>query len=121
MKKYADVKGEEREFTLGDCVYMKLQPYQQLSVALQRNTMLAPRFYGPFQVVERIGGMAYRLKLLEGLLIQPVFHFSQVKKQLSRDLDHFPQLPLVDALGLLKSKPEVCKRKVVYLPLVVFI
>ena len=42
---------------------------------------LAPRYIGPFQILERYGKVAYRLKLLEHLLaVHDVFHVSQLKK-----------------------------------------
>ena len=42
---------------------------------------LAPHYIGPFQILERCGKVAYRLKLLEHLsTIHDVFHVSQLKK-----------------------------------------
>lgn len=61
MKKYVDLKREERVFSVGDWVYLRLQPYQELSMAQHKNTKLASRFYGPFQVVDKIGVVAYKL------------------------------------------------------------
>ena len=63
MKFYADSKRTEREFTVGDWVYLRLQPYRQATEALCRNLKLAPRFFGQFQVLARIGSVAYRLQL----------------------------------------------------------
>ena len=42
---------------------------------------LAPRYIGPFQILERCGKVAYCLKLLEHLsAVHDVFHVSQLKK-----------------------------------------
>ena len=42
---------------------------------------LAPRYIGPFQILERYGKVAYRLKLPEHLsAVHDVFHVSQLKK-----------------------------------------
>jgi hypothetical protein len=62
MKKYADQHRTERHFSVGDWVYLKLQPtgrYQGKKVKHK----LSPRFYGPFEVLVKIGKVAYQLNL----------------------------------------------------------
>ena len=60
---------------------MKLQPYRQRSVkeAQAGSGKLAKRFYGPFQVIDRVGKVAYHLKLPDTTRIHPVFHYSLLK------------------------------------------
>lgn len=63
MKVQADKKRSEREFTVGDAVFVKLQPYVQSSVHRRANHKLAFRYFGPFKVLRRINPVAYELEL----------------------------------------------------------
>ncbi|GMJ12468.1 hypothetical protein HRI_004916000 [Hibiscus trionum] len=82
MKFYADRNRTEREFQIGDWVYLKLQPYMQTSVALRRNLKLAARFYGPYRIMAKIGLVAYKLLLPPTTKIHHVFHVSLLKKKI---------------------------------------
>lgn len=64
----------------GDWVYLKLQPYRQISVASRPFSKLAAKYFGPYLVLSRVGVVAYRLLLLADVLIHPVFHVSQCKR-----------------------------------------
>lgn len=47
MKQIADAHRTDREFVVGDWVYLRLQPFRQVSVAFRRNAKLAPKFFTP--------------------------------------------------------------------------
>jgi hypothetical protein len=96
MKQQADKQRSEREFSMGDQVYLKLQPYVQSSVTARSNQKLSFRFFGPYVILERIGQVAYKLKLPESALIHPVFHVSQVKSALGRLQVVVPHLPFTN-------------------------
>ncbi|XP_006584410.1 uncharacterized protein LOC114420687 [Glycine soja] len=64
MKKHSDIKRKDEEFGIGHWVYVKLRPYRQISVtSVTHNNKLAKCFYNPSEIVERIGKVAYCLRL----------------------------------------------------------
>ena len=80
MKKYADQHRRSVEFNVGDKVLLKLTPQilKQI-VSKTRHWGLIPKYDDPFEVVKRVGEVAYRLKLPERLKIHPTFHVSFLK------------------------------------------
>jgi hypothetical protein len=81
MKQQADQHHSEREFEVGDWVFLRLQPYKQMSLKQQKkDNKLAPKYYGPYKVLQRIGSMAYKLELPPSSRVHPVFHVSCLKK-----------------------------------------
>jgi hypothetical protein len=83
MKSKADKARLEREFAVGERVYLKLQPYIQTSVAPWANHKLSFKYFGPFTVLQRVGSVAYKLELPAESSVHTVFHVSLVKKAVS--------------------------------------
>uniref|UniRef100_A0A2N9HVX1 Integrase catalytic domain-containing protein n=1 Tax=Fagus sylvatica TaxID=28930 RepID=A0A2N9HVX1_FAGSY len=104
MKLQADKNRTEREFLVGDWVYLRLQPFKQRSMH-QKMGKLAPKFYGPYQILEKVGAVAYKLDLPNDALIHPVFHVSCLKAKLGQSILPLNKLPPVNSLGHITPEP----------------
>jgi hypothetical protein len=80
QKSYADKRRKPIQFEVGDFVYLRVSPTR----GVQRfgiKGKLAPRYVGPFKILENCGPVAYRLQLPPQLAtIHNIFHVSQLKK-----------------------------------------
>lgn len=79
MKDLADKHRSDRSFEVGDWVYLKLQPYRQVSVATRPFNKLAAKYYGPYPIDAKVGVVAYKLLLPPDVLTHHTFHVSQLK------------------------------------------
>jgi hypothetical protein len=80
QKSYHDKGTAPRHFEVGDYVYLKVSPTK----GVQRfgvKGKLAPRYIGPYEVIEVCGPVAYRTQLPERFsAVHNVFHVTQLKK-----------------------------------------
>ncbi|WVZ63481.1 hypothetical protein U9M48_013108 [Paspalum notatum var. saurae] len=80
QRSYADVRRRDLSFKVDDHVYLKVSPM----IGIRRFNMkgkLAPRYIGPFKIMEKKGEVACRLELPPSLSgVHDVFHVSQLKK-----------------------------------------
>ncbi|GJW88457.1 putative reverse transcriptase domain-containing protein [Tanacetum coccineum] len=66
QKSYADTRRKPLEFKVGDRVLLKVSPYKG-AIRFRTKGKLASRYVGPSEILERIGPIAYQLRLLEEL------------------------------------------------------
>nr|GEY39401.1 putative reverse transcriptase domain-containing protein [Tanacetum cinerariifolium] len=66
QKSYADNRRKSLECKVGDRVMLKVSPWKGV-IHFRKKGKLAPRYVGPFEILERIGPVAYRLRLPEEL------------------------------------------------------
>jgi hypothetical protein len=79
QRKYANQHRRYLEFNIGDKVLLSTKNINT-PVDKQRPTRkLAPRFIGPYNIVNKISTTAYKLDLPSTLKIHPVFHVSLLK------------------------------------------
>jgi hypothetical protein len=71
MKKQADKHMSEKDLAVGSFVYLKLQPYVQSSVLPRANYKLCFKYFGPYQILRKVGSIAYHLYLPVNSSIQP--------------------------------------------------
>ena len=90
QKSYADLKRRDIEYNVGDKVFLKISPWKGV-VRFGKRGKLSPRFIGPYEILERIGPVAYRLALPPELSqIHDVFHVSMLRRYRS-DPSHILQ------------------------------
>lgn len=92
-KNHYDAKHRELHFTVGQWVWLRLHQRQALTIAPNINRKLAPRYYGPYQILGKIGEVAYRLQLPPRAHIHDVFHVSLLKPFHGEPLTTPPALP----------------------------
>ncbi|XP_074296964.1 uncharacterized protein LOC141627631 [Silene latifolia] len=83
QKSYADVRRRPLEFEVSDLVFLKVSPMKGVK-RFGIKGKLSPKFIGPYPIVERVGEVAYKLKLPASMgKTHDVFHVSQLRKYVS--------------------------------------
>ncbi|GJW17696.1 hypothetical protein Tco_0025132, partial [Tanacetum coccineum] len=114
QKSYADNRRKPLEFVVGDCVMLKVSPWKGV-VHFRKKGKLAPRYVGPFKIIERIGPVAYRLRLSEELSgVHDTFHVSNLNKCLADASLHVPldEIKVYKTLRFVEELVEIMDREI---------
>ena len=80
QKSYADIRLRYLEFEVGDHVFLKVMPKRGV-IKFNKREKLSLRYIGPFEILERVGTIAYWLALPPSLsCVHEVFHVSMLRK-----------------------------------------
>ncbi|GJT59630.1 putative reverse transcriptase domain-containing protein [Tanacetum coccineum] len=114
QKSYADIRRKPLEFEVGDRVLLKVSPWKGV-IRFGKKGKLAPRYVGPFEILERISPVAYRLRLPEELSsVHNTFHVSKMKKCFADANLHVPQdeIKIDKTLRFVEEPVEIMDREV---------
>ncbi|GJT46344.1 putative reverse transcriptase domain-containing protein [Tanacetum coccineum] len=113
----SSLTGPERkplEFEVGDHVFLKVSPWKGV-IHFGKRGKLAPRYVGPFEILERIDPVAYRLRLPEELSgVHDTFYVSNLKKCLADASLHVPldEIKVDKTLRFVEEPVEIKDREV---------
>ncbi|GKD38175.1 putative reverse transcriptase domain-containing protein [Tanacetum coccineum] len=114
QKSYTNKRRKLLEFEVGDRVLLRVSPWKGV-VRFGKKGKLASRYVGPFEILERIGPVAYRLRLPEELSsVHETFHVSNLKKWLADANLHVPldEIKIDKTLHFVDEPVEIIDREV---------
>ena len=80
QKSYVDVRRRPLEFEVGDHVFLRVMPKRGV-LRFDKHEKISPRYIGPFEILERIGTVAYRLALPPSMSgVHEAFHVSMLRR-----------------------------------------
>ena len=87
-------------------MFVFLQPYKKNSLKFQQCWKLAPKFYGPYTILKRVGPVAYQLAFPNNSKLHLVFHVSFLKKVIGTKCRAHTILPELDEEGSIWLQPQ---------------
>ncbi|GJR25885.1 putative reverse transcriptase domain-containing protein [Tanacetum coccineum] len=114
QKSYADNRRKPLEFEVGDRVMLKVSPWKGV-IRFRKKGKLALRYVGPFEILERVGPIAYRLRLPEELSgVHDTFHVSNLKKCLADASLHVPldEIKVDKTLHFVEEPVEIMDKEI---------
>ena len=114
QKSYVDQNRREMEYQVGEKVFLKVSPWKGV-MRFSNKGKLSPRYIGPYEIIEKIGPLAYRLALpLELSQIHDVFHVSMLRRYRS-DPTHIlkdPEIEICENLSYIEEPVRIIGHKI---------
>ena len=114
QKRYVDQNRREMEYQVGEKVFLKVSPWKGV-MRFSNKGKLSPRYIGPYEIIEKIGPLAYRLALPSEISqIHNVFHVSILRRYRS-DPTHVlkdPKVEIYDNLSYIEESVEIIGYKI---------
>ena len=105
QKSYADMKIKDIRYEIGEKVFLKISPWKKV-MRYGEKGKLSPRFIGPYEMIEKVGPVAYHLALPPELeKIHNVFYVSMLRRYRS-DLSHVVSLETIELRSDLSYEEE---------------
>nr|GEV54785.1 putative reverse transcriptase domain-containing protein [Tanacetum cinerariifolium] len=114
QKSYADHRGKMLELNVGDKVLLKVSPRKGV-VRFGKRSKLSLRYVRPYEIVKRVGPVAYRLRLpQEHVGVHDTFHVSNLKKCMADVNSHVPleEVKIDEKLHFVEEPMEIMDREV---------
>ncbi|GJX65474.1 putative reverse transcriptase domain-containing protein [Tanacetum coccineum] len=114
QKSYADNRRKPLEFKVGDKVLLKVSSWKGV-MRFRKKGKSALRYVGPFEILERIGLVVYRLRLPNELSeVHDTFHVSNLKKYLADANLHVPleEIKVDKTLHFVEKPVEIMDREI---------
>ena len=94
QKSYAENRRRDLKFEMGDQVFLRVSPWKGI-LRFGKRGKLSPRYIGPYEIVDKVGEVAYRLRLLSELAnIHDVFHVSMLCKYIANPSHILKEQPI---------------------------
>lgn len=114
QKSYIDRHRREMEYKVGEKVFLRVSPWKGI-LRFGKQGKLSPRYIGPYEILERIGPLAYRLALPPELSqVHNVFHVSMLRRYRS-DPSHIlrkDEIEIADDLSYVEEPTKILERSI---------
>ncbi|KAL2240852.1 UNVERIFIED_CONTAM: Transposon Ty3-I Gag-Pol polyprotein, partial [Sesamum indicum] len=114
QKSYVDKHHREMEYEVGEKVFLKVSPWRGI-LRFGKQGMLSPRYIGPYEILERVGPLAYRLALPTQLSqINDVFHVSLLRQYRSdpSHILHESEMEISEGLTYIEEPMKILDRSI---------